>query len=162
MPEDERRGSSGPRAIAETVARLTKKPLGKHGFAEAALVTEWEAIVGNALGAATLPLRITFPRSQRVGGVLHVRVGSGAMATQLQHLEPLVVQRINSYFGYAAVERLALSQGPVPVRQVRRPPVEPVLDDKDQKALDHLLDQVADADLKAALASLGRHLAGRR
>lgn len=162
QPAASDRGSSGPRAIGETTARLTRRTLGKRGFAEGALVTEWPAIVGSALARATLPLRIAFPRNERTGGTLHIRVASGAMATQLQHLEPLVVQRINSYFGYGAVDRLSLSQGPVAAQPVRRPPVEPTLDPAQQAQLAGQLAGIEDEELKAALASLGRHLAARR
>ncbi len=116
MPDqpEEKRGSSGPRSIAETTARLTKRSLGKRGFTEAALVSEWSLIVGSLLGAASLPLRINFPRGERTRGTLQIRVSSGAMATQIQHQEPLLIQRINGYFGYGAVSRLTISQGPIP------------------------------------------------
>lgn len=162
QPPDEQRGSSGPRAIAEMTQRLTRRTMGKRGFTEGALIAEWPTIVGSALATTTLPLRIAFPRNERSGGTLHVRVSSGAMATQLQHLEPLVVQRINGYFGYGAVARLALSQGPVAKRPVRRPPPPPVLDAAEEAQLANNLAGVEDPDLKAALASLGRHLAARR
>lgn len=159
---EEHRGSAGPRAIAEMTARLTRRPLGKRGFAEAALITEWPAVVGSMLGSATLPLRITFPRGDRIGGILHVRAASGAIATQLQHQEPLVVQRINGYFGYGAVLRLAISQGPVPPRRVRQSPSIPRLNPEQERDLQDKLAGIDDPELKSALASLGRHLAGER
>jgi hypothetical protein len=159
---DEKRGGAGPRAIAEMAARLTRRPLGKRGFAEAALVTEWSAVVGSMLGSATLPLRITFPRGERIGGTLHIRAASGAVATQLQHQEPLVVQRINGYFGYGAVLRLAINQGPVPARPVRKSPPVPRLEPERERDLQDKLAGIDDPELKSALASLGRHLAARR
>ncbi|PKU23765.1 DUF721 domain-containing protein [Telmatospirillum siberiense] len=161
QPED-RRGSSGPRAIAETTQRLTRRSLGKRGFTEAALIAEWPTVVGSMLGNATLPLRIVFPRGQRSAGTLHVRVGSGALATQLQHQEPLVVQRINGYFGYGAIARLAITQGPVARRPVRRTPAAPVLEPEDEARLSQRLSGIEDPELKAVLAALGRHLAVRR
>lgn len=161
QPED-KRGSSGPRAIAETTQRLTRRSLGKRGFTEAALIAEWPTVVGSMLGNATLPLRIVFPRGQRTGGTLHVRVGSGALATQLQHQEPLIVQRINGYFGYGAINRLAITQGPVARRPVRRPPAAPILGIEEEQQLSQRLSGIDDPELKAALAALGRHLAVRR
>lgn len=159
---EEKRGSAGPRAIAETTARLTRRSMGKRGFTEAALIAEWPSVVGSMLGSATLPLRIVFQRGERSGGTLHIRVASGAMATQLQHQEPLIVQRINGYFGYGAIARLAISQGPVARRQVRRPPAAPDLTPQQELQLTHRLTGIDDPELKAALAALGRHLAGRR
>lgn len=37
--------------------------------------------------------------------------GFGAWALELQHQSPLVIERINSYFGYQAVIKISLSQG---------------------------------------------------
>jgi hypothetical protein len=159
---EEKRGGSGPRAIAEMAARLTRRSLGKRGFTEAALIAEWPNVVGSLLGNATLPLRIAFPRGERSGGILHIRVASGAMATQLQHQEPLMVQRINGYFGYAAVSRLAITQGPVAHRAQRRTPGAPVLTARQEQQLDEGLSVIDDPELKTVLAALGRHLAARR
>ncbi len=136
--------------------------MGRRGFTEAALIAEWPSVVGSMLGTATLPLRIAFQRGERAGGTLHIRVASGAMATQLQHQEPLIVQRINGYFGYGAIARLAISQGPVVRRPVRRPPAAPELTPQQELELSQRLSGIDDPDLKAVLSALGRHLAGRR
>lgn len=157
-----KRGGAGPRAVGEMTERLTRRPLGKRGFAAAALIAEWPAIVGAVLAATTLPLKIAYPPGERAGGGLHIRVASGAMATQLAHLEPLLLQRINGHFGYGAVARLVITQGPVPRRPPRRIPAEPCLDAQAEAALGEKLATVEDPELKAALASLGRHLAARR
>ncbi|MDR3435959.1 DciA family protein [Telmatospirillum sp.] len=164
MPDqpEEKRGSAGPRAIAETAARLTRRTLGKHGFTEAAMVTEWPIIVGSLLGEASMPLRIRFPRGERSGGTLAIRVASGAMATQIQHQEPLLIQRINGYFGYAAVARLSITQGPVPRQPRHRPPAVPQLTGEQEQDLATQLRDVEDPELKSVLAALGRHLAARR
>ncbi|HXP95418.1 MAG TPA: DciA family protein [Telmatospirillum sp.] len=159
---EEKRGSSGPRAIAEMTARLTRRSLGKRGFTESALIAEWPAVVGSLLGTMTLPLRIAFARGERSGGTLHIRVSSGAMATQLQHQEPLIVQRINGYFGYGAIARLAIVQGPVAPRPVKRPPPPPELTTQQEDQLTERLSGIDDPELKSVLAALGRHLAARR
>jgi hypothetical protein len=159
---EEKRGSAGPRAIAETTARLTRRSLGKRGFTEAALIAEWPNVVGSLLGTVTLPLRIAFARGERSGGTLHIRVGSGAMATQLQHQEPLIVQRINGYFGYGAIARLAITQGPVARRPLRRAPAVAELTAQQERQLSDRLSGIDDPELKAVLAALGRRLAARR
>jgi len=160
--QPEKRGGSGPRAVAEMTNRLTRKPLGKRGFAESALVSGWPAIVGPMLGQSTLPLKIVFPPKERVGGILHVRVASGALATQLQHLEPLILQRINGHFGYGAVSRLHMVQGPLPPRRASKPPPLPVLDEEAQKSLEASLAKVDDPDLKAVLERLGRYVLAKK
>lgn len=158
----EKRGGAGPRAVAEVTGRLTRKPLGRRGFTESALVSGWPAIVGAMLGQYTLPLKIVFPPTERVGGVLHVRVASGALATQLQHLEPLILQRINGHFGYGAVSRLHMIQGPLPPRRISRPPPPPVLTGSEEQSLNRSLAAVDDPDLKAALQRLGRYVLAKK
>ena len=57
-------------------------------------------------------MKIAFQRKERTGGALHVRV-DGAFAVELQHIAPLVIERVNAYYGYTALARLALHQAPV-------------------------------------------------
>ena len=113
------------------------------------------------LGQYAAPLKIVFPFGERTGGTLHIRVASGAMATQLQHLEPLVLQRINSHFGYGAVSRLHIVQGPLPPRQRPKVPAPPRLTPEQEGNLQRELSHVEDDELREALARLGRHLAAR-
>ncbi len=84
----------------------------RRGFAEPALVTGWRAVVGDQAADCALPVKIVFPRGSRTGGTLHVRV-EGAYALELQHNAPRIVERLNAFYGYAAIARLALHQGPV-------------------------------------------------
>ncbi len=45
------------------------------------------------------------------GGVLTIKV-EGAMALELQHLAPQIIERLNSYYGYPAIGKLNIIQGP--------------------------------------------------
>jgi hypothetical protein len=150
-----------PRAIAETVDRLTRPLFAKRGFAQGAVMREWDAIVGPELSAQTLPERIAFPPGMRNGGTLHLRVGNGVAATTLQHLEPMVIERINGYFGYAAVIRLRLIQRPLPPRPAAPLPRVRALDGAQEARLQSCLASVPDGDLRQALDALGRAIMGR-
>ena len=151
------------RAIGGMTAHLAKQSLGKRGFAEAELVAQWPTIVGSLLGAGSVPLKIAFPPGDRVGGTLSVRVGSGALATELQHLEPQILQKVNAFFGYGAVTRLTIAQGPVPKRTLRRPPPpEPPMERTAEIALQQRLAGIDDSELRALLEGLGRRIAPRR
>ncbi len=154
-----RRG--GPRALAAMLPKIARPAFGKRGFVEAGVLTDWSVIVGSVLAAETRPMRLSFPRGARVDGTLQIRVTS-AFATELQHLAPLVIERINRYFGFGAIGRLTLSQGPVirPPRNKRRPLPEP-----EPEALRRLETRVAaieDEELRLALAGLGRNVAARQ
>src|SRR5215468_12039692 len=102
------------RALGATLPRLTKTVLAKRGSGFAAIVTEWAQIVGPELAAASVPERLTGST-----GVLLLRV-EGAAAVELQHLAPLLVERINTFLGRPAVTRLKLVRAPLP-----RPPEPP-------------------------------------
>lgn len=150
-----RRSGRGPRALAAMVSKITRKVLKQRGFAEAGIITDWPAIVGAELALESAPEKLVYPPGERLGGVLHIRV-AGALATELQHLEPLVIERINGYFGYRAVARLRLLQGPLPVEETAPPPVRRRLEPGEEAALREGLAEVPDDDLKAALERLGR------
>lgn len=153
------RRSSGPRALAVSVGGLAKKALGKRGFAEAGLITDWEGVVGPELAASCWPDRLTFPPGRRDGGSLRLRV-AGGFALELQHMEPQLLERINGHFGYRAIERIAIIHAPPGNKPspVRRPagnrtatPPSP----EARAAIGSALAAVDDPELRAVLARLG-------
>jgi hypothetical protein len=111
------------------------------------------------MAARTAPIKLAFPRGQATLGTLHVRV-TGPFALELQHLTPQVIERINGFFGYAAVGRLALIQGPVSpystkVRRRGAARVRTVDRGSDDGSGDGP-PEIADEDLRRALGRLGR------
>ena len=157
-----RRGG-GPRALAPTVALLTRPLFKRRGFAAASIVENWANVVGPMLASRTLPERITFPTGKRDEGTLHLRVDSGALALEIQHQEHLVVERINGFFGYGAVARLRLIQRPMPPRpggSVASTTSQP--DDQAQYDASQLQSDDTDPELRAALERLGRAVYRRR
>ena len=144
-------------SLAVTLPKVTRRTLGRHGLAEGGLVTDWAAIVGQTIAERSLPLRLSFTGGERREGTLHVRV-SGALALELQHLEPQVLERINGYFGYRAVGRLKIHQGPIPAPPAARlPPAPPPTAEADAE-IGGLLSTVEDDGLREALRGLGRSL----
>jgi len=157
----ERRG--GMRAIGRSLPKIAGKALGRHGLAEAGLVADWTAIVGERFAEATLPVRLQFPRGERRDGTLHVRV-AGALALELQHLAPQLLERINGYLGYRGVERLKIERGPMPrpARRLAEPTAEEFGAAADEAALAETVGAVADPALRMSLARLGRAIGRER
>lgn len=153
---EERRGRL--RAIAAEVPKIAGAALGKRGFAEAQLVAQWPAIIGESLAAGASPDRLSFPRGERRDGTLHLRVAPG-LALEVQHREPVLIERINAFFGYRAVARLALTQGP-PAQPALPPPRPRPLKAEERQSLDQRLQAIEDAGLKAALQRLGEAVIG--
>lgn len=154
----DRRGSL--RAIAAEIPRIAGAALGKRGFGEAQLITHWDTVMGPELAAHLSPERLSFPRGERRNGTLRLRVAA-AFALEAQHLEPVIIERINGFFGYGAVARLALVQGP-PLRTAPAPPPIRPLSPAEQATLEARLDGVADPELRQALARLGAAVMGTR
>lgn len=164
--EPVRRGGA-PRPLAATIGGLTRQALGKRGFAEAGLITEWASIVGDALAAASRPDRLSLPPGRRDGGTLKIRV-AGGVATELQHLEPIILERINGHFGYRAVDRLVLIHAPVDnigaardSRKKARPPRR-APNPAGMAEIESRLNDVDDPEIRAALIRLGQAMLADR
>jgi hypothetical protein len=142
-------GIAASRIAAPIVARRGGGVLGR-------LKAEWAAVVGAELAA------MTWPEALGRDGALKLRVAS-SVALDLQHRAPLVIERINLFFGREAVARLVLVQGPLPLPARPATAMPAPLAADEAQALDIRLAEIADPELRAALARLGRLvLAGAR
>ncbi|WP_245454067.1 DUF721 domain-containing protein [Aquabacter cavernae] len=107
--------------VGPTIAQLC----GKAGFSVVEVVTHWDEIVGPDLAPRSQPQRLQWPREENgEAATLFVRV-EGAYAIEFQYAAPIVMERINAYFGWRCVGRIALRQGPVPRRSVPAPFIPP-------------------------------------
>ena len=152
---DSRRGYA--RRIGSLLPPEARKALRKFGFAEAEIVTKWKQIVGPRLGERTSPIRLAYRHGQRRSGTLHILVESG-FAVEIQHIEPLLIERVNSYYGYAAVEKLVIHQGPLPLSAASQSEQIVPLSQQDQDALESIIAPTRDRNLKAALQGLGQRI----
>ncbi len=150
---------AGLRALAVSLPRVTKRLFGKRGFAEGGLAADWPGIIGAELATRCRPGKLTFARAaERREGTLTLRV-EAPFATEVQHLAPQIMERINGYFGYCAVARLRLKQvayspGPGPASEATRTAPAPEITPE----LAARLEAVEDPELRAALGRLGRAL----
>jgi hypothetical protein len=147
------------RAVGSFLPALTTKAFQKYGFSTVSLLTDWPAIVGSELAKFTSPERLKWRRrgeqpegdedasSGRAGATLMLRV-DGAKALDVQYQARQIIERINAYFGYAAVTDLRLIQAPAQTSPPAR--TRPVAQPLTLEVAD-----IADADLRDALARLG-------
>lgn len=139
------RADRGPRLLSTVLPRLTRPIFRRRSPAATHLMTDWPEIVGPVLAAQTMPQKLT-------SGTLTLGC-SGPMAMELQYLAPQLIERVNGALGQRVVERLRLVQVrmPPPARKAPRPP--PVTLPPPVNAA---LEEVADPELRAALARLGQ------
>jgi hypothetical protein len=132
-----RRQYAAAKAVGSFLPALTTKAFQKYGFSTVALITDWPAMVGADLARCTSPERLKWRRlpegsndeegeapAARSGATLLLRV-EGAKALEVQYQARQIIERINAYFGYAAVSELRLIQAPAAVAPRPQPPKVP-------------------------------------
>ena len=75
------------------------------------------------------------------------------MALEIQHSSDVILQRVNRFFGWNAVGRLALRQAPLSRKTLRKAAQQP--DEADVARVAETLSSIGDDDLRDALARLG-------
>jgi hypothetical protein len=147
--------SCRPRAASELVAAVGGQSFKRFGFVQSSIVSRWGEIVGERYAKVSSPESIRFPAGHKAGGALTLLV-QGAHAPLIQHLAPLIIERVNRFFGYSAVNRIIFRQGKVPAETARpdRPQLRPV-----PKELGDGLREIADPGLRSCLESLAASIA---
>jgi len=147
--------SCRPRAAGELLGGIGDQSFRRFGFVQSSIVSRWGEIVGERYAKVSSPESIRFPAGRRSGGVLTLLL-DGAHAPLIQHLTPLIVERVNRFFGHAAINRIVFRQGkpPAPAARPQRPQLGAV-----PKELGEGLREIADPELRACLESLAAQIA---
>lgn len=153
--EGEVQRSCRPRAAGELIGAVGGQSFKRFGFVQSSIVSRWEEIVGERYARVSSPESIRFPNGRKSGGALTLLV-EGAHAPLIQHLAPTIIERVNRFFGYAAIDRLIFRQGKPPADAPRaaRPELRPV-----PKELGEGLREIVDPELRACLESLAARIA---
>ena len=160
--------SKRARAVSDLLPVAGGAAFRRFGFVQSSIVSRWREIVGVRYAAVSSPESIRFPAGRKKNGVLNLVV-EGAHAPMMQHVAPTIVERVNAFFGYPAVERVAFRQGIVQAARAKarqappslRPlgagaPPDPARDIPAE--LGDSLREIADPELRACLESLARGL----
>lgn len=108
-PQEKRRFSLFSKPLKQCVDPLLRPVFKAQGTASSKLIGEWPQLVGKELAAYTLPVKLHFPKDKNSQGTLTIACSS-AHALALQHLQPVIMERIAAYFGYPAVARILIEQ----------------------------------------------------
>ncbi|WP_319531033.1 DciA family protein [uncultured Cohaesibacter sp.] len=148
----------GSQVLGDIIGSCLTPLCRKQGFASSDILRHWKQIVGPQFADCTEPERIRWPHRTESDGfrpgtlVLHCE---GAQSVFLQHEQATIIQRVNAYFGYPAVDRIQILQRPVRTTRDPRPdPLRP-LTRSEAVALDSQLEGVKDDKMAAALRRLG-------
>jgi hypothetical protein len=145
---------SQARPIADLVGACIADAFARQGFTSVELVTHWEDIVGPEISAHAEPMKLQWPRQpeeQAEPATLVLRV-EGPAAIEIQHLAGIIVERVNRFFGWQAVGRIAIRQAPL-VRRPKKRRIPPPDAEAARRIAEGL--KIVDEPLRAALGRLG-------
>ncbi|WP_112663255.1 DUF721 domain-containing protein [Microvirga flavescens] len=163
-PSPRRKPFSKP--LADFIDVCLGPSLAAQGFATSDVLVAWPEIVGERLAEFTQPLKIEWkrkgpnadPEARPEPATLIVRVES-AFALELQHLSPIVIERVNAHYGWRCIGKIVLKQGPVRRVKPQKPPM-PVVGDEDRQRIGNAVGPIEEEGLKAALERLGTAVVG--
>ncbi len=143
--------------LAEFLESCLGPTIAKQGFSGSDIIVSWPEIVGERLAAYSQPVKVEWPRRANPDApadpsTLVIRTES-AFAIELQHLAPIIIERVNGFYGWRCVGRLVLKQGPV----IRPSPPPPALvpGPAERQEAAEAAKSVADDALRGALERLG-------
>ncbi|KAB0679560.1 DUF721 domain-containing protein [Aureimonas leprariae] len=156
-----------PQPVGEAVSALLDPVLRRKAGMTIGLLDAWPEIVGARLEAVTRPEKLVWPpetgaKDARLRPAVLVVACESAAALRLQHESGEIVQRINVFFGYRAVDRLRILQKPVAVTRPSRKPSLRGLSEAEEEALKAMTERIEDPKLKAALLAYGESILRRQ
>src|SRR5215471_17914673 len=142
-------GPISAKPLSVLLSDVFSEAYAKQGFAARELVTRWAEIAGADIAAHSEPLKMQWPRpvegQPQEAATLVLKV-EGPTALEIQHKSDLILQRVNRFFGWSAVGRLALRQAPLSRRARPKPPSAP--DEKSVAKVAETLTSVEDEQLR--------------
>ncbi len=131
------------------------------------ILASWPTIVGDRYGERVQPDRLIWPRKAGEDGemtadpatlVVHT---DGPTALMLSHEIPQLIQRINTFYGWAAVGRIKIIQRPVVRKHKEKPRALRALTGDEEKRLEDHVGSVENERLREALKKLGAQVIAR-
>jgi hypothetical protein len=144
------------RKLAELTAEFMADAFKKQGFASTELVTRWKDIAGAEIAAFAEPVKLQWPRTpegEHPEPATLVLRAEGPAALEIQHQTNVILERVNRFFGWQAVGRIALRQAPLSKPKPR--PTPPKIDPVETAKVAATLSDITDDELRMALARLG-------
>src|SRR5271155_3824600 len=109
MPEEKKSRMFYAQGLSNVLSGLMKPMANADSGFMSRIKTDWHLIAGDKVAARTRPVKVTGLRGKNAGALLHLEVEEG-FATELQYMEPLLMEKIAVYFGYRAVSGIRFTQ----------------------------------------------------
>jgi len=164
------KGRNAAKPLADLIGKAMTPACRKRGFASVDILTSWPDIVGERYGERVQPERLIWPRQPEDAVlaedaaprpatlVVHT---DGPTALMLSHEMPQIIERINAFYGWAAVGRIRIVQRPVAVRPHSSRKALRALTGEEERNLDARLSGFEHKGLRNALKKLGSQVIAR-
>ena len=143
--------------LGSVIPKSASPAMRRRGFAHSSIITHWSDIVGEKIGDGSCPEKLSFSAKEGSGGTLTIRV-EGGLALELQHLEPVLIERINQFFGYNAVNKIKILQGFLPKTAKKPLKSKKKLSKEEVVKIDKIVQDTDNKELRKALRSLGEDM----
>jgi hypothetical protein len=162
------RKSSWSQPLADLVGAAVDPVLARQGFGQSNIILYWDDIVGERIASASQPLKLQWPprgKNPHPGQAIEpaslvIRVESG-FALELQHMAPVIIDRVNAHLGWKCVGRLLLKQGPIVRIETTKRRNKPI-DKASLAEAEKTVTEIGDNRLREALARLGARVLADR
>lgn len=151
-----RRSSMFPKTLSQCIEPITRPVFKTQGLAGTKIISEWESIVGKKLSGHSIPEKLSFPAGKKTDGTLSIAVENG-FATELQHMQHIIIDRIAIYFGYKAVTRVTITHSYIAETKKELPATKKNVLPAECCELTH---EIEDTDLRVALTNMAKSLSG--
>ena len=148
-----------PKKIGESLKKINKNFSYKFGKIEYLVHSKWNQIVGPFFADHSEPIKISSVQKgmnenneKIISNYLLVNV-SPAAAIEFQHFKDKIIEKINSYFGYKAIEDLKIQQNYVPkdYKNIHSKPKNMILN----KELKNETNKINNKNLEESIVKLG-------
>ncbi|WP_332060659.1 DUF721 domain-containing protein [Bartonella sp. CB74] len=145
-------------SLSKTVSEILDPILRKKIGLNVALIEHWLQIAGRDIGEHTMPLKIIWKcrvnQNEAFQPATLIVACEGCVALKLMHETDELLHRINSFFGYIAIDRIKIEQKHTSIltdHLVARP----ALNEKEKKRIKKMLEGVEDENLRQSLYEFG-------
>ena len=99
-----------PKTLAGALDWSVKDAFTQRGFSNRDVIRRWADIVGEGLARVCTPIKMNFPTGTQANGQLYLKVANGAHALEVQFQEPVILERLATFYGYRIATRIVIMQ----------------------------------------------------
>jgi hypothetical protein len=155
-----------PVPVSDLSIKILDPVLRKRAGISIGLVQSWEEIAGPRLASRSRPEKIQWPRRMHEDDPFEPAVlviaCEGMAALHLQHETGEIINRVNAFLGFTAINRIRILQKPVTADKGKRRPAFRPLTSAEKTRLSSTVGLIEDEGLRASLERLGATILGEK